>query len=76
MHRFYFSHFLMINLICVNGIITIIVIIILWRAAWKPEYWNQNIRLSLVNGFAKHFSTATNKSGAGQRLAEQDMFRQ
>jgi hypothetical protein len=30
--------------------------ILLWRPAWKPEYWNPKIRL----GFAKRISAETN----------------
>jgi hypothetical protein len=48
--------------------------IILWCAAWEPKYWNQNIRLTLVNGFTKHVSAATNKSVTSQRLAKLDVF--
>jgi hypothetical protein len=40
----------------------------------KPEYENEDIRPSLVNGFAKRVPAATKGSVAGQRLAGLDVF--
>jgi hypothetical protein len=42
----------------------------------KPEYWNQDIRASLVNVFAKHVPAAMEKSVTNQQLARLDVFQQ
>jgi hypothetical protein len=42
----------------------------------KPEYWNEDIRPSLVNGFAKHVPAAMEKSVTCQRLVRIDVFQQ